>query len=606
MKNHIVEIALCLLLAACLLTLRFYALDADPTPLHYAGGNWHDGPGIVHSARNAALWGRFTFPDDQFNLMYVYPVNTLLTYWAFKSFGVNWRVARLPNALLGALTILLVAFLAYLQGGLWNAAYAALMMSASYTFYTQNRIATGETVLTFFLVLAVSFLCSAGRRARGVFVLSFLGGVSLGLAVTAKLSGVLTLPVIGAWLLGDWYHERGVGKARLRESFAARSAVGISLGFLLVGILVVGLWAAPNWQEIKFMHSRFGARFGLSWDYPQRLLFALGYGNNFHWRLPMTTLLAYGYVVVFAYQVVASKFQKYDRQDSLWWCWVVVGTGLVSLSDMPLRRFVFLMPGFVLLASRALTNNRLSLMQFKDAVISFVHGCGGWWRPLIVAVLVFLPLVLVLDLVGSAVTSLVFDPLGYNLALPYSGKRFGAVALAALVGFWSMRRYPGMLRRLGLALILVFQLGLLVPYVSHLSYTARDASRRLGELLPAGTKVSGAAAVHLSLENQIRGIYHHTRWRPGGMNYSGRFDPLNRDDVHYLLVRSDPSLAANAPGKIRRLLERDRPEIVERLVVQAHWDGRQGPWLGVLRDGRYYNEFVLLKKRKRGGSEGSQ
>jgi hypothetical protein len=72
-----------------------------------------------------------------------------------------------------------------------------------------------------------------------------------------------------------------------------------------------------------------------------------------------------------------------------------------------------------------------------------------------------------------------------------------------------------------------------VQWGANRSYKNYEASRALGNILPAGTLVQGKLANGLSLENRIRPIFI-------GHEFGNYQDRKHRDDVRYILTYTEP------------------------------------------------------------------
>jgi 4-amino-4-deoxy-L-arabinose transferase-like glycosyltransferase len=141
--------------------------------------------------------------------------------------------ARIPQALLLFLAVLLMARIGGWLGGEAGAVSAAVLLALNSQILLHARRAMSEAGLLFGMVLVIAVVLeqkeSAGKILRGV--LFPIGvGVALALAASAKYSGLLmALPALSGMFLG--FREDSLRRTLLRG--LARSGV-MALGFLLV------------------------------------------------------------------------------------------------------------------------------------------------------------------------------------------------------------------------------------------------------------------------------------------------------------------------------------------------------------------------------------
>jgi 4-amino-4-deoxy-L-arabinose transferase-like glycosyltransferase len=153
--------------------------------------------------------------------------------------------ARLPQALLLFLTVLLMARLGWHLGGEAGAVSAAALLAFNSQILLHARRAMSEGALVFGMVLVmVVVLDMKGRRSplvRGI-IFPLLAGVALAIAASAKYSGLLVAPpALAGMFLGD--RDAPLRKTVLRGM--ARSGV-MALGFLLVFLAINPVyWCHP-------------------------------------------------------------------------------------------------------------------------------------------------------------------------------------------------------------------------------------------------------------------------------------------------------------------------------------------------------------------------
>jgi len=127
-----------------------------------------------------------------------------LTYWleaaAMRGFGITEFAARLPSALAGSLTLLLLAGLGWRIGGARVGVMAAAVLSMMPLFLIVSRITLtdGMLGLFWFATLALGYL--AVRRPRRGLVLGMWIAVALGLMTKGPVAW-MPIGVLAVWLL---------------------------------------------------------------------------------------------------------------------------------------------------------------------------------------------------------------------------------------------------------------------------------------------------------------------------------------------------------------------------------------------------------------------
>jgi 4-amino-4-deoxy-L-arabinose transferase-like glycosyltransferase len=154
-----------------------------------------------------------------------------LLYWlqvmAYKACGVNELAARLPSALAGLLTLLVVYELARRMFGPSTAVISALILSTTVAFNAASRFANPDALLNLTIVLTFALFWQ-GFSSQGRWWL-LAAGVTTGLAVLAKGPVGLALPAGTILLFLAWSH-------RLDVLWDRR---------LIYGLLLLFLTAAP-------------------------------------------------------------------------------------------------------------------------------------------------------------------------------------------------------------------------------------------------------------------------------------------------------------------------------------------------------------------------
>lgn len=284
--------------------------------------------------------------------------------------NVTPLTARMPSALAGVLTVLVVYWLGRMMYGPAGGYAAGLICAASPALMFFARNAQVDMILALFCTLAMACLYRAihGETHRPTFLL--LAWASLGMAMMAKAPLPLTmvaLPAAVYWVLvlplihcNEWETAkedrplpngrgtdgatwiRGV-LAQLRSIFTLWSTPGV-----LVFVVLVGAWPAYIYANVDHAAPLWRIEY---WD---RFSGELG-GKEQPWWYYIP--LAFGFVIPFMLSLpegAAGAFlRKYrDRRDGLWFAltWAVVGTAFVSLAAFKRPHYLLtVFPAFCLL-----------------------------------------------------------------------------------------------------------------------------------------------------------------------------------------------------------------------------------------------------------------
>jgi len=233
-------LAICLVLAAALL-LRIVNLDADPSAFTSRDFITDEG-WWAHNARNAFFYGEWRI--DEHNLgLYSASFYNLLLYLTFKLFGISFATLRMPSALFGWSTVLMISLLVRREISQRAALLATVFLGFCNLHIIYSRTGFTEGVMVFFL--ALTFWLWSLRRSHGFFAL--VAGVSAGLMVVTKITAVYLIP---GFILA-------AGAAAIQRSVSRRDGllflVGVSLVGAICGALLVvtnfGAWLRFNVQN---------------------------------------------------------------------------------------------------------------------------------------------------------------------------------------------------------------------------------------------------------------------------------------------------------------------------------------------------------------------
>lgn len=528
LRRFLAGLSIVLVLATA---LRAAYPTADPPWQTSVGITWHDEGAWVHNARNKVLWGAWS--TDRWNPMYLTPVFSALEYAAFEALGVGQWQARTVSAGMGLLAIVFVAFGAAACANRRAGLVAAALFASNYAWVQWNRAALMEATMVAFIAISWSAYALAGRRpvwgaAAGIAaVLAFFTKAAAAFYVAAiGIEALLALGVArGVWPPGAAAGTRPAGRLE-RPSDTAAPALWTLGGLAVAGAAFLLFFVLPYWPEFRF--------YNWEMSVTRKPVYGLGafvdraswvpIVNNFFTRMWPVTLLA----LAGGFGLLA-RWRSARPAERLLGLWLVLGVAEVIVHDAGNeRRLIFFIPVLIVLAALVLARG--------DAVLpaTVVH------IPRRTALLA-LPLALYAAYIAcGAIVRTAFLP-------EVRPSVWGAAAAAVLVtGFvyvtwprgvaWLSRRpcSPA-----GAALVVVLVVGGdLVQFwlwAASRTYKNVEASRLVGEWLPAGTLVQGKLANGLALENRIKPIFV-------GRGFGNYDDRLRRDDVRYLLTYVTPRL----------------------------------------------------------------
>jgi 4-amino-4-deoxy-L-arabinose transferase-like glycosyltransferase len=504
-----------LLIAAIALALRTLFPTADPPWHSTVGIVWHDEGAWVHNARNKALLGRWS--EDAWNPMYIAPVFTGLEYLSFTAFGVGVWQARLVSELTGFASVLLLACGVRRIAGRNAALIAASLLATDYVYVMWNRAALMEASMAAFIV--ASWYCYV--RAQRQPVWGAAAAFCALLAYFTKAAAIFFVAGLGLEALMVLLVPSAA------DSLASRRAARTTLlGLVGFGLAALALFVAPNWTDYRFYNWQMSVTRKPSYDVRSLM-------NRVTWfpivhdiftRMWFTVVVA-----VIAVLGTLARWTKVPPAERLLAIWIGLGALELLLHDTGNeRRYIFFIPALVAVTALVLGRDRRLLSP----------ETAGMTRA---RLLLAMPLVLYALYV-------VIGPLARLpwIYVPGPGVRLSA-ALALVCGalvyltwphparFLSGRQWSSRAALALAALLSAGQLAQFIQWAAGRTYKNYEASRALGDMLPAGTLVHGKLANGLSLENRIRPVFV-------GREFGNYADRKQRDDVRYILTYVAPRI----------------------------------------------------------------
>jgi 4-amino-4-deoxy-L-arabinose transferase-like glycosyltransferase len=298
-------------------------------PLRRTGLAGYDDAFFAHQGKEIALTGEWWTIHLNGIPSFVYPpLYIWLEAASFKVFGIHDFAAKLPTALLGLGTIVLIYFLTLeLTGQAWLSLLAMLVLASTQFFIKNATHAMTDVPFTFFFTLVIFFYLKGLRKP----VFLTLLGLPLGLAL-------LTRSVVGLLAVGIIVTHAVLTK-RHKLLWSPWLAAGLVLGLTLPAIWYISQYQlhgiAAVESHLRFVGSKIQVEQGSNnWrtllNYPVSLL-------KYYW--PWLPFLVTG-LVLQARAMIRGK----DAEASLLIVWILFI--LIPLSIVQTRYPRYIMPAY--------------------------------------------------------------------------------------------------------------------------------------------------------------------------------------------------------------------------------------------------------------------
>jgi 4-amino-4-deoxy-L-arabinose transferase-like glycosyltransferase len=550
--------------------LRFSFPTADPPWRTTVGVVWHDEGAWTHNARNRALFGEWRL--DAWNPMFVAPVFTALEYGSFATFGVGTWQARLVSELAGMVAVLLLGLGVARAGagreeGRLAGLIAAAWLATNYVYVMYDRAAIMESLMAAFVVAGWYGFVRAQREPMwGLFA-----GAAAILAYFTKAAAIFFVAALGAACLWSLIVERG-----RERSPARKAAIWTLAGLTIAGLAALAAFVIPSWTEYRFYNWQMSVTRKPSYDL-RSILDRITWFPILH---DVFTRMWFVWAVgLIAWLVSLARFRDLQPSERLLTLWIAIGGLELLIHDVGNeRRFVFLIPALVALASlaiarlatgptveRPLPSRKTMLLAFPLLLYVAYLLIGSLARlAFIYEVRPNVRLSAALALVATTLLYLTWprlsrwieqrpphpNPLANREGVDFSGRgrpftgpdttaNVAKPAIAADFGNANPTR-----ARVAVAMIAILvtagNVAQFAQFAAGRTYANYEASVALGKLLPAGTLVHGKLANGLALENRIKPIFV-------GRNFGNYDDRLRRDDVPYVLTYVAPRQGYEGP-----------------------------------------------------------
>ena len=217
-RSATIGLALVLALAAA---LRFYRLDFDLPEVQYV-----DGFKFVGQAKRMAESGDMRPTDFQYPGLYVYTLAVLFRVLGVTSSYGQQLAAAAVAAFFGVAVVGATALAAWNIAGTRGLLVASALAATSPTLVTQSRTPAPDTACAFFMTVAIALVAN-----RPVGLSKWIaGGAAVGLAASAKWTGLLAAPLVAVAAIATAWREKSP-LALLR--IASASAAAFLVAFLV-------------------------------------------------------------------------------------------------------------------------------------------------------------------------------------------------------------------------------------------------------------------------------------------------------------------------------------------------------------------------------------
>ena len=123
------------------------------------------------------------------------PLHMWIMSLSYQAFGVNNVTSRLPSAIFGSLSLILVFFLGKKLYNSYVGFLSAIVLGTFATFYDFSRHAMSDVIFTFFIIASIYFLV-VSEKTEKTNRYAALSGIFFGLALMTKQVQALLIPLI--------------------------------------------------------------------------------------------------------------------------------------------------------------------------------------------------------------------------------------------------------------------------------------------------------------------------------------------------------------------------------------------------------------------------
>ncbi len=360
--------------------VRLWTLDADPHQRLQRGYIYDEGE-YQKNARQLVLFGQWQL-DDYNPQTQLGPVHAVALAGIYRAFGVGLWQARLPQALGGILTCVLIFVLVRRALGPTIALWALAFHAIGFFGVVYERSGFTDSIQLPFIVTMIFF----GVAALGSPIYGVLAGAAAAGAMLAKPTAAIVLVIVALIWAAAWMVQR-------RDPSSPWKASGIIMFGLAFGVIVlidVIVVVIPNWSEFVGL---FQIASGGVFDSGSR---ATQYVRTTFLPVDAIGMASTGFVetmigplaiiLLFAIRrLLGTVPQAISVAERTCWIWLVAGLGYMSIQRyQPDRRFLFLLPAVAVLSAVAIALWRETqpprLTRWRTALTgSLIGGFAGFY-----------------------------------------------------------------------------------------------------------------------------------------------------------------------------------------------------------------------------------
>lgn len=502
-KRELITVGLLLIF---ILGLRLYHLDADPpADLSVSTDVYTDPPMYTHYAKHKIIFDDFRpFGDNRF-VFYLNSSVTLLALIIFNIIGVSIFSSNLVGLIYSIGALLLFYLILRKSFSPMTGLIFLAMAGVNYNLLFYGRLPFQEHAVAFFGFLGLFFISYMNNRLGYL-----LSGVAL--AVSILFSKVIGLLFLAPYLVYIWQLNRPFKWQKSKIKY-----VGFIFGFLIIAVEWMLISYLPMKEQVTGYvvgqaFSLYGTPEGLHsidnfiWKY-----LTFGYNNNLSERMVLPGLLGCIYLIWFFYDAIFKKFWKKtsDRIEPghllLVTMIIVFYSSLMIWNYRPLRyQLVLIYPIYGAVAYMISKiwqhNEEKSKQRLKFYLIPLVF--------------VFI-MPAVYQLYGYYVEKSRGDYFYSEIKVKvFIWSAIIAISIYILINL--VRLIPVSRWRLigrvfaGLIITIIWFRGLYLYYdwTERITFTTRDNSLDLGQILSEEAVVSGPFGPLMTLENKLGSLIH--------------------------------------------------------------------------------------------------
>ncbi len=504
-----IEIIIAVIMLFVMFEMRAYKLDADPPiGLSFSTDVYTDSNHYTLFAKQKVLTDDFNPYDETRFVFFLKSSVTLLAFFVFSLFGVTLEMSNLVGLFYSFGSLLLFYMILRKISNPITGIIYLLLIAVNYNQIFYGRLAFLEHAMSFYAFLSLTLLLYCTRTFWILFAGAFLAvGIFFG-----KIIGVIfVVPFAGFFLYQHFVEEK---ETKLPLIYFSSGFIAMTLFWLFFSYLPMQKQVASYVGEHAFSLygnlAAFESFDNFVWKY-----FSFGKESKLFARMRVPLLFASIFLSMFAISffnrgTLKEKLKNYNSGKFFIFLMIVsFYGGLMIWNNRPLRYQLELIYPFYAAASIILGSMFYKLKKHESNKIPLFS--------LLIIFVIFLPVIyqyynMYVGLIGG---SFFYDDYKF---ITVGWTFFFSLAVYALM--ISYQKYNEQLQakvfryvRIGFAVAIVavvFTSNILdfLYWAERPTFTGRDNSLDLGELLAEGAVVSGPYAGLLTAENKVGTVIH--------------------------------------------------------------------------------------------------